>query len=130
MTPLIAFGIPGTPEMMAEVLLDKVPDVTPLRTAGLTSLAEDMTRVCALVYKSHISMNYDPLDGSLKGDNRGLIAFDVLSVGTPDGSVLPEVTVEIVHAVTDDGDGACEGDLTLLDDDQAPAPDSSSEPSP
>ena len=89
-----------------------------------------MTRVCALVYKSGINIGYDPLDGSLKGDNRGLIAFDVLSVGLPDGSVLPEVTVQIVDAVTDEGDGACEGALALLDDDQAPPPISSSDPSP
>ncbi len=91
-----------------------------------------MTTVCALVYKSDISINYDPLDGSLKGDNRGLLAFEVVSAADPDptDSVLPEMTVEIVEAVTDEGDGACEGDLTLLDDDQAPPPISSSEPSP
>ncbi len=64
-----------------EVLLDKISDVTPLRTAGLTLLAEDMTTVCALVYKSDISINYDPLDGNLQGANRGLIAFDVIAIG-------------------------------------------------
>ena len=61
-----------------EELLDKIPDVMPLRTAGLGSLVD--TTVCALVHKSDISINYDPLNGSLKGDTRGLIAFDVLSV--------------------------------------------------
>ncbi len=67
-----------------------------------------------------------------RGDNRGLIAFEVVSAADPDptDSVLPEMTVEVIDAVTDDGDGACEGDLTLLDDDQAPPPISSSEPSP
>ena len=120
-----------------EVLLDKIPDVTPLRTAGLGLLVD--TTVCAVVYKSDISINYDPLDGNLQGANRGLIAFDVVAVADPDpaDSVLPEMTVEIVNAkdVFDaDGNlveaGACDGELTLLDDEQAPAPISSSEPSP
>ena len=48
--------------------------------------------------------------------HRGLIAFDVIAIGQASGSsVLPEMTVTIVDAVTDDGDGACEGVLTLLD---------------
>ena len=87
--------------------------------------------MCAVVYDSDISINYDPLNGNLQGANLGLIAFDVMSVGSPSGSsVLPEMTVMIVDAVTAEGDGACEGDLTLLDDVQAPPPISSSEPSP
>ena len=74
----------------------------------------------------------DPYDGS-----RGLIAFDVLGVvPEPDteDSVLPDLMVMIVdaEAFIDAGGeevaGACEGQLLLLDD--APEPDSSSEPSP
>ena len=123
--PVVGAGL-GTGDD-PEVLLDKIPDVTPLRTAGLQLLVGET--VCALVYDSDISTNYDPLEGNLQGANLGLIAFDVLAVGPPSGSsVLPEMTVEIVDAVTAAGDDACEGDLTLLDDVQAPPPISSSEP--
>ena len=105
-----------------ELLLDKILDVTPLRTEGLGLLVGET--VCALVYKSDISMNYDPLEGSLKGANRGLLAFDVLSVGLPDDPVLPELTVQVM-----DAEEACEASgLELLEG--APAPISSSEPSP
>ena len=45
------------------------------------------------------------------------------SVGSPDGSVLPEMTVQIV-----DAEETCEGPLELFED--APEPISSSEPSP
>lgn len=104
-----------------EALLDMIQDVTPLRTAGLDLLPD--TTVCALVYKSDISINYGPLEGNLQGANRGLIAFDVIAIGPPSGSsFLPEMTVEIVDAAE-----SCEEELTLLED--APAPISSSEPS-
>ncbi len=50
-----------------EALLDKIPGVTPLRATGLKQLQGQT--VCAVVYKGDLSINYDPLDGSLKGDN-------------------------------------------------------------
>ena len=61
-----------------EDLLDKIPDVTPLQATGLSDLVGEY--VCAVVYDSDISINYDPLDGSLKGANLGIVAFEVLSV--------------------------------------------------
>ena len=105
-----------------EALLDKIPDVTPLRATGL-ELLEGKT-VCAVVFDSDISINYDPLDGSLKGDNLGTVAFQVLEVRTLDGassSSLPEVDIEIL-----DAEEVCEGELALFTD--APEPISSSEP--
>ena len=69
-------------------------------------------------------MNYDPLNGSLKGSNRGTVAFEVLAVRKLEGfssSSLPEVEILIL-----DADAACEGELELFMD--APEPVSSSEP--
>ncbi len=118
-------GTGGDPES----LLDKIPLVTPLRATGLTNLVG--LKVCGVVYDSDISINYDPLDGSLKGDNYGTVAFRVLSV-TPvaegvDYSVssgsLPKVEIEIL-----DAEKVCEGPLNLLTDKEAPKPCSSSEP--
>ncbi len=105
-----------------EALLDKIPNVTPLRAMGLKQLVGQ--RVCAVVYKSDVSINYDPLDGSLKGDNLGTVAFEVLSVTRLDGfssSSLPQAEIEIL-----DANDVCEGSLTLFTD--APEPISSSEP--
>ena len=79
-----------------ESKLDKIPDVTPLRASGLKAL--EGQQVCAVVYDSDISMNYDPLDGSLKGANLGRVAFEVISVKALTGwssSTLPEVEIEI-----------------------------------
>ena len=105
-----------------EALLDKIPDVTPLRGDGIGMLLNK--RVCAVVYDSDISINYDPLDGSLKGDNLGIVAFEVLAAsqvfGFSSGS-LPEVTIEIL-----DAEEVCAGPLVLFAD--APDPISSSEP--
>ncbi len=105
-----------------EDLLDEIPNVTPLRATGLKQL--EGSRVCAVVYKSDISMNYDPLEGSLKGDNVGTVAFEVLSVTqrtNGSSSSLPEVEIKILDAET-----VCEGPLSLFTD--APVPTSSSEP--
>lgn len=105
-----------------EALLDKVPEVTPLRAAGLKLL--EGQRVCAVVYDSDVSINYDPLNGSLKGANLGTVAFRVLDVRKLEGfssSSLPEVDIEIL-----DAEEVCEGDLTLFTG--APEPASSSEP--
>ena len=104
-----------------EDLLDKIPGVTPLRATGLALLEGE--RVCAVVYDSDVSINYDPLDGSLKGDNLGIVAFEVVSVtDRMDGSSssLPKVEIEILNA-----DAVCV-DLALFT--KAPAPSSSSDP--
>ncbi len=105
-----------------EELLDKIPDVTPLRATGLAQLVGET--VCAVVFDSDISINYDPLDGSLKGANLGTVAFEVVDVRarTDDSSSsLPEVDIEIL-----DAECVCEGELELFTD--APEPNSSSEP--
>ena len=49
-------------------------------------------RVCAVVQKGDVSMNYGPLNGSLKGAKLGTVAFDVLSVTAASGSsgALPD----------------------------------------
>ena len=81
--------------------------------------------VCAVVYDSDISINYGPLDGSLKGANLGIVAFRVISVTTLTGfssSSLPKVEIEIL-----DAEEVCDcATLTLFTD--APEPTSSSEP--
>ena len=115
----------GTPDANGdrEALLDKIPDVTPLRATGLKLL--EGLQVCALVYDSDVSINYGPLNGSLKGSNLGIVAFEVISVtALSDGesSVLPEVQVRILDAQEICN---CAG-LTLFAD--APEPISSSEP--
>ncbi len=76
-----------------ETLLDKIPGVTPLRAKGLKML--EGVRVCAVVQKGDVSMNYGPLTGSLKGEKLGTVAFDVLSVTAAGGSsgVLPALRV-------------------------------------
>ncbi|TAE50016.1 MAG: hypothetical protein EAZ89_12995 [Bacteroidetes bacterium] len=88
-------GAPN-PDDNREVLLDKIPDVTPLRATGLSMLIGQT--VLAVVYDSDISINYSPLTGNLMGANLGLVAFDVLSVTErTDGSSasLPVVRVLI-----------------------------------
>lgn len=105
-----------------EVLLDKIPFVTPLRATGLAMLVG--RRICAVVYDSDVSINYDPLEGSLKGENLGTVALEVLDVRRLFGfssSSLPEVDVEILDAAD-----VCESELDLFLD--APEPFSSSEP--
>jgi hypothetical protein len=84
------------PDDDREILLDKIPDVTPLRATALKML-EGMT-VLAVVYDSDISINYSPLNGNLMGENLGRVAFDVLEVRKRiDGSTssLPVVTIRI-----------------------------------
>ena len=105
-----------------EDLLDKIPDVTPLRAAGLKLL--EGIPVCAVVYDSDISINYGPLDGSLKGANLGIVAFEVISANPPmdlSSSSLPPMQIEIL-----DAEEVCEGEFELFED--APEPESSSEP--
>jgi len=105
----------------SEKRLDKIPDVTPLRAEGLSMIVGET--VCAVVYDSDISINYDPLNGSLKGANLGIAAFDVNSIRERTGassSSLPIMTVTVVNA-----DEVCTGLLFLFTD--APEPLSSSE---
>ena len=114
----------GTPDLGGdrEALLDKIPDVTPLRATGLKLL--EGKQVCAVVYDSDISINFDPIDGSLKGANLGTVAFEVISVTALTGhssSSLPKVEIEIL-----DAEDVCERELELITD--APEPESSSEP--
>ena len=102
--------------------LDEVPFVTPLRARGLAALKG--RTICALVFDSDVSVNYDPLYGDLSGETLGLIAFDILDVeqlfGYSSGS-LPKVKIRIR-----DADTICRKDLSLFRD--APEPWSSSVP--
>ncbi len=105
-----------------EVLLDKIPDVTPLRAEGLAMLTGQT--VLAVAYDSDISVNYSPLNGSLKGANLGLVAFDVIAVTErtdASDSSLPRVTIRI-------RDVADVMALPLMLFANAPVPQSSSEP--
>ena len=113
----------GSPDAVGdrEALLDKVPGVTPLRATGLKALQG--RRVCAVVFKSDVSINYDPLNGSLKGDNLGVVALSVLDVQArldTSSSALPAVTVEIL-----DASQICQ-EVAVFED--APTPTSSSKP--
>lgn len=105
-----------------EVLLDKIPNVTPLRARGLKMLTGKT--VLAVVYDADVAINYGPLSGSLKGETLGLVALEVISVvKRTDGSSssLPKVIVKIVSV-----DAAKAAALKLFSN--APAPRSSSEP--
>lgn len=106
----------------SEDLLDKIPDVTPLRATGLTMLKG--ATVYAVVYDSDVSINYSPLNGSLKGSTLGVVALTVLDVvkrTEGSSSSLPKVAVRIenISAVSK---------LPLLLFSNAPVPKSSSEP--
>jgi serine protease AprX len=112
-----------------ERLLDKVPGVTPLRATGLKML--EGSQVCAVAFDGNVSINYGPLEGSLKGKNLGTVAFEVVSVTRHTGgssSALPEVELKILNAATaeSESDGVCDGRLRLFAD--APEPQSSSQP--
>ncbi len=104
--------------------LDKVPAVMPLRALGLTSLVG--RDVCATVYDSDVSLNYDSTrfpftSANLQGKTHGLVAFrvDAVTNAKASSSTLPEVTVTILDP------SACGGWLLF----NAPVPRSSSEPS-
>lgn len=105
-----------------EVLLDEIPNVTPIRATGLKMLVG--STVLAIVYDSDVSINYSPLEGNLQGDNLGMVAFEVVSVRTRiDGSTssLPIVTIKILNV-----NEVKERQLVLFAN--APIPSSSSEP--
>lgn len=112
----------GGGEDNKEVLLDKIPDVTPLRATGLKMLIGKT--VLAVVYDSDVSINYSPLNGKLMGANLGVVAFDVIEVNErTDGSSgsLPRVKI-VIRAVDD----ALAAPLMLFAN--APVPQSSSAP--
>lgn len=105
-----------------EVLLDKIPNVTPLRATGLSMLKG--STILALVYDGDISINYSPLNGNLQGNNLGLVALDVLEVKErldASSSALPVVTIRIREVTEVSG-------LSLALFANAPALKSSSEP--
>ena len=105
-----------------EVLLDEIPNVTPLRATGLKML--EGSTILAVVYDSDISINYSPLAGNLTGDNLGMVAFQVLSVKErTDGSSssLPKVSIKILNV-----NDVKQLDLMLFSN--VPVPRSSSEP--
>lgn len=119
LTPGPGLGAPGDNR---EVLLDKIPDVIPLRAAALKMLEGET--VYAVVYDSDISINYDPIEANLQGANLGVVAFDVLGVTKrTNGSTsdLPRVTISIRNATE-----VAEMNLSLFSN--APVPQSSSEP--
>jgi hypothetical protein len=112
----------GGGEDNREVLLDKIPDVTPLRATGLAMLKGAV--VLAVVYDSDVSINYSPLNGNLQGANLGLVALEVLEVAPrTDGSdsSLPKVTVRLLSVSE-----VQERELRLFAN--APEPTSSSTP--
>jgi hypothetical protein len=112
----------GTGDDGPENLLDKIPNVTPLRAKGLKMLTG--RTILAVVYDGDVSINYSPLEGSLKGETLGLVALEILNVvRRTDGSSgsLPKVTVKIVSV-----DNAKAAALKLFSN--APVPRSSSEP--
>ena len=87
------------PDDDREVLLDKIPNLTPLRATGLSMLIGKT--VLAVVYDSDISINYSPLQGNLQGANLGIVAFDVLEAAERrDGSSssLPRMRIRIRDA--------------------------------
>lgn len=105
-----------------EVLLDEIPNVIPMRATAMKMLIGQT--VLAVVYDSDISINYSPIEGNLKGDNLGIVAFKVVDVRERrDGSTssLPVVTIEIL-----DTDLVINRNLVLFSN--VPRPSSSSEP--
>ena len=110
-----------------EKLLDKIPHVIPLRAEGLFGLIGKT--VCALVWDSDINVNYDKpkpegINGVLKGEKLGVVAFEVLNVVYLSGwssSTLPRVQL-----IIRDPNLVCLGTLGLYL--TAPEPKSSSEP--
>lgn len=115
-------GLGGPPDDDKEVLLDKIPNVTPLRATGLAMLVGET--VLAIVYDSDVSINYSPLNGNLMGANLGIVALEVLEVRErrdASTSSLPRVTVRIR-----DAKAVADGALYLFAN--APTPRSSSEP--
>jgi hypothetical protein len=96
------FGLNGTGAIPPQERLDKIPHLIPLRALGLNALIGKT--VCAVVYDSDVSINYDHdkpemgVNGKLQGETYGIVAFDVIAVNTLNGfssSTLPQVTITI-----------------------------------
>lgn len=105
-----------------EALLDKVPNLVPLRATGLEQLVG--RTVCGVVMESTASVNYGgTVATAIKGKYRGIVAFTVSSLrrSTVSSDALPIMTVRVV-----DADAAC--GATLLTLSSAPSPSSSSSP--
>jgi hypothetical protein len=113
---------PGLGRNGTEDLLDKIPDLTPLRATGLKMLIGQT--IIAVVFDSDVAINYSPLNGSLKGANLGLVALEVKEVRRrTDGSTgsLPVVKVKILDVSV-----VASAALKLFAN--VPVPSSSSEP--
>jgi hypothetical protein len=113
---------PGLGQDGSEDLLDEIPNVIPLRATGLAMLTGQT--ILVVVYDSDISINYDPIEGNLQGNNLGIIALEVLEVTSRSGgsdSDLPVLKVLIKSAGEISGE-----DLFLFSN--PPIPESSSEP--
>lgn len=106
-----------------ESLLDKIPNVTPLRARGLSMLTGQT--VLAVVYDGDVSINYDtPINGSLKGANFGLVALKVQKVTRrTNGSTGSLPTVQVL---IEDVNTAKSTSLQLFSN--APRPSTSSLP--
>lgn len=103
------------------LLLDKIPNVTPLRATALKMLVGQT--ICAVVYDGDVGITYAPLMGDLRGANLGIVAFEVLQVRrlVANSNSLPRVTIAIR-----DADDVCGGPLKLFVN--APKPISSGDP--
>ncbi len=113
---------PGLGENENDGLLDEVNDVIPFRAKGLAMLTGQT--VIAVVYDSDISINYDPLEGNLQGENLGVVTFEAISVTErTDGSDsdLPSVGLKILNA-----NEIIDLELNIFSN--VPIPESSSEP--
>lgn len=89
---------PGLGQDESEDLLDEIPNVMPLRANGLAMLTGQT--IIAVVFDSDISINYDPVEGNLQGENLGVVAFEVLSVAertSGSDSDLPSVNIRILN---------------------------------
>lgn len=126
-------GANGSANIPAQTRLATVPDVRPLRAAGL-HLLEGET-VCAVVYDGELSLNYRSesprISASLKGNTVGIVAFTVQVDGVHrlsgfSSSTLPEVRIKIENATQVCGGTPSEPLMLSLFG--APAPASSSVP--
>ena len=111
----------GSPDENGEraTLLGGVPNVVPLRAAGLNLLVG--RQVCAVIYDEDITVAPGtPSTADLSGVNLGAVAFQVTSVETA-GTEWPNVTVQIL-----DARDTCRGPLAAFfeapDVDLTPAP--------
>ncbi len=88
--------------LVPQTALDPVDGVSPLLETELVALSLAGGPVCAVVYDSDVSINYEPLRGNLQGARLGVIGFAVTGVGPdpdgPEGSVLPPITILVLSA--------------------------------